>query len=81
MLKLNQINLAQGAIAQNRAVDLTKNYIMKSRQPILIESELQALLTEPKQETVQDDNDAIPDFVKDLSQSARKKILEAGDFE
>ena len=77
----DMIREAQGVIAQNRAIDLTKNYIMKSRQPILIESELQALLTEPKQETVQDDNDAIPNFVKDLSQSARKKILEVGDFE
>ena len=47
-------------MARNRAVDLTKRYIIESRQPIFIESEIQALLTEPKETTVSEDDDAIP---------------------
>jgi len=67
----------QGVVARNRAVDLTKRYIVETRQPIFIESEIQALLTEPKETTVFEDENAIPDFVKGLSKSARNKILDA----
>lgn len=77
-------DIAEGAevISQRqRAIDLTKKYFFDSRKPLLIASEVQATTTPVKEELagVEDviipENEDVLNFIKPLSEDARKKIL------
>ena len=77
-------DIAEGAevISQRqRAIDLTKKYFFDSRKPLFIASEIQATTTPVKAELagVEDviipENEDVLNFIKPLSEDARKKIL------
>jgi hypothetical protein len=74
--------------ARQEALDFTKRYILTSRKPILITSEIQATTTPVREELVgvddiaiTEDNENILDFIKKIPPSARNKILQSTEID
>ena len=79
---------AQVLSQRQRAVDLTKQYFIDSRKPLLIASEIQATTT-PVREELAGVDDIVPtgenknilDFIQQIPQSARNKILQSQEID